>query len=101
MISIILNSFKEHFFVRKKSFNLCTTFLKDLCHNLGSQLVCRVRKNISDLENYTVEELGILVIPLAYLLSSIATLIESKSKRVLKSVLRLLLVSLELCAHSL
>ena len=54
---IVFDSLQKDLLVGQVCFNLSTTFLEDLRHDLCSELVCRVGKDVGHLENYAVEEL--------------------------------------------
>ena len=54
---IVLDSLQEYLLVGQVCFNLSTAFLEDLRHDLCSELVCRVGKDVGHLQNYAVEEL--------------------------------------------
>ena len=54
---IVFDSLQEDLLVGQVCFNLPTALLEDLRHDLRSELVCRVGKDVGHLQNYAVEEL--------------------------------------------
>ena len=54
---IVFDSLQKDFLIGQVSFNLSTALLEDLGHDLCSELVRRVGKDVGHLQNYAVEEL--------------------------------------------
>ena len=54
---IVFDSLQKDLLVGQVCFNLSTALLEDLSHDLRSELVCRVGKDVGHLQNYAVEEL--------------------------------------------
>ena len=59
---VVLDSLEEDLLVGQECFDLGAALLENLCDNLSTKLVCRVRKDVGHLEDDAVEKLGILVV---------------------------------------